>query len=63
MQLILMCVIRASGVPGFAQPRGDGRRSRAATPPPAPSFKPNLVASFLQAAEMQRVWEPGDMYN
>lgn len=49
-------------VPGFAQPRGDGRRSRAATPPPAPSFRPNLNASFHQATEMQREWELEDMY-
>ena len=43
-----------NGVPGFAQPKESGRRSRAATPPPAPKFKPDLGGSFASVQEKQR---------
>lgn len=49
----------AGGVPGFAQPKDSGRRSRAATPPPAPKFQPDLGCSFakLRDRQQQLAWD------
>ena len=37
-----------SGGPGYLKPRGNGRVSRACTPPPPPRFTPQLSGSFLE---------------
>lgn len=39
----------------FARPARSGRVSRAATPPPRPSFRPNLSRSFAASQRQQCV--------